>query len=79
MAAKSVISAKITDDRVEVDRENTDPGVPLSIRDRLFESFATTGKDGGCGLGLAKASESPNTTGAGRGYPRPSDDPRQLP
>jgi signal transduction histidine kinase len=47
------ISAKITDDRVEVDLEDTGPGIPLSIRDRLFEPFVTTGKDGGWGLGLA--------------------------
>jgi signal transduction histidine kinase len=47
------ISAKITDDRVEIDLEDTGPGIPLSIRDRLFEPFVTTGKDGGWGLGLA--------------------------
>ena len=47
------ISAKITDDRVEVDLEDTGPGIPLSIRDRLFEPFVTTGKHGGWGLGLA--------------------------
>jgi signal transduction histidine kinase len=47
------ISAKITDDRVQVDLEDTGSGIPLSIRDRLFEPFVTTGKDGGWGLGLA--------------------------
>jgi signal transduction histidine kinase len=47
------ISATITDDRVEVDLEDTGPGIPLSIRDRLFEPFVTTGKDDGWGLGLA--------------------------
>jgi signal transduction histidine kinase len=47
------ISAKITDDRVDVDLKDTGPGIPLSIRDRLFEPFVTTGKDGGWGLGLA--------------------------
>jgi signal transduction histidine kinase len=47
------ISAKINDDRVEVDLEDTGPGIPLSIRDRLFEPFVTTGKDAGWGLGLA--------------------------
>jgi signal transduction histidine kinase len=47
------ISANITDNRVQVDLEDTGPGIPLSIRDRLFEPFVTTGKDGGWGLGLA--------------------------
>jgi signal transduction histidine kinase len=47
------ISAKITDDCAEVDIEDTGPGIPLSIRDRLFEPFVTTGENGGWGLGLA--------------------------
>jgi signal transduction histidine kinase len=47
------ISAKITDDCVEVVMQDTGPGIPLSIRDRLFEPFVTTGKDSGWGLGLA--------------------------
>ena len=29
------------------------PGIPVSIRDRLFESFVTQGKEHGTGLGLA--------------------------
>ena len=29
------------------------PGIPEEIRDRLFESFATHGKEDGTGLGLA--------------------------
>lgn len=33
--------------------EDTGPGVPPEIADRLFESFVTAGKSGGSGLGLA--------------------------
>jgi GAF domain-containing protein len=32
---------------------DTGPGIPAEIRDRLFESFATHGKEDGTGLGLA--------------------------
>jgi signal transduction histidine kinase len=32
---------------------DTGPGIPEEIRDRLFESFATHGKEDGTGLGLA--------------------------
>jgi signal transduction histidine kinase len=39
------------DVRIEV--EDTGPGIPLCIRDRLFEPFRTAGKPNGLGLGLA--------------------------
>jgi signal transduction histidine kinase len=42
-------------DYVLVEIEDTGPGIPHDIRDRLFEPFVTAGKPGGLGLGLALA------------------------
>jgi signal transduction histidine kinase len=36
-----------------IDIEDTGPGIPRGIRDRLFEPFVTAGKEDGLGLGLA--------------------------
>jgi K+-sensing histidine kinase KdpD/putative methionine-R-sulfoxide reductase with GAF domain len=33
--------------------KDTGPGIPEEIKDRLFDSFVTSGKEGGTGLGLA--------------------------
>jgi signal transduction histidine kinase len=38
---------------VLIEMEDTGPGIPHKIRDRLFEPFVTAGKQDGLGLGLA--------------------------
>jgi signal transduction histidine kinase len=38
---------------VLIEMEDTGPGIPHGIRDRLFEPFVTLGKQNGLGLGLA--------------------------
>jgi signal transduction histidine kinase len=38
---------------VLIELEDTAPGIPRAIRDRLFEPFVTAGKQDGLGLGLA--------------------------
>jgi signal transduction histidine kinase len=40
---------------VLIEMEDTGPGIPHGIRDRLFEPFVTSGKQDGLGLGLALA------------------------
>jgi signal transduction histidine kinase len=45
--------ARKADNCLLIDVQDTGPGVPVEIRDRLFEPFVTAGKDHGLGLGLA--------------------------
>jgi signal transduction histidine kinase len=47
------IAATKANNRVLIAVEDTGPGVPRGIRERLFEPFVTAGKDHGLGLGLA--------------------------
>ncbi len=47
------IAASVMAKEVRVTVEDTGPGIPPMIRDRIFEPFATAGKPDGVGLGLA--------------------------
>jgi signal transduction histidine kinase len=47
------IAAARNRDYVLVAIEDTGPGIPHEIRDKIFEPFVTAGKENGLGLGLA--------------------------
>jgi signal transduction histidine kinase len=47
------IGARKADNCALIEVEDTGPGIPRAIRDRLFQPFVTSGKDHGLGLGLA--------------------------
>ncbi len=47
------VSVEQTQDEVVFSFADTGPGLPEAMRGRLFESFATHGKENGTGLGLA--------------------------
>jgi signal transduction histidine kinase len=47
------IAARKADNFVLIAVEDTGPGIPRRIRERLFEPFVTAGKEHGLGLGLA--------------------------
>jgi signal transduction histidine kinase len=49
---KISIGARKVDNCAMIAVEDTGPGIPVGIRDRLFEPFVTAGKDQGMGLGL---------------------------
>jgi signal transduction histidine kinase/putative methionine-R-sulfoxide reductase with GAF domain len=47
------ISAGMEADELVIRVSDTGPGIPDEVKDRLFQSFVTSGKQGGTGLGLA--------------------------
>jgi signal transduction histidine kinase len=49
------IFARRSGEHLRIDLHDSGPGIPLSIRDRLFQPFVTAGKPLGLGLGLALA------------------------
>jgi signal transduction histidine kinase len=50
---KIVFGVRQVSDQVELRVEDDGPGIPLEIKSRIFENFATHGKADGTGLGLA--------------------------
>src|SRR6266550_6596880 len=50
---KVFITARHVDDQVVLNVEDTGPGIPPELLDRVFEPFFTTKGDAGTGLGLA--------------------------
>ena len=51
------ISARKAGNCMLIAVEDTGPGIPVEIRDRLFEPFVTAGKSQGLGLGIALSRE----------------------
>jgi signal transduction histidine kinase len=51
------IRARAADNDVLIEVQDTGPGIPKRIQDRLFERFVTADKESGLGLGLAVCRE----------------------
>jgi signal transduction histidine kinase len=64
------IVARRSGDHALIDVQDSGPGIPSSIRDRLFQPFVTAGKPRGLGLGLALARQSILSHGGRCGWRR---------
>ena len=53
-ASRSVKSAKVSDGAVAVEIEDTGPGIPAALQERIFHPLVS-GREGGSGLGLTLA------------------------
>lgn len=51
------VTGAVDGDQVVIELADTGPGVPISIRDKLFQAFESSGRPNGTGLGLANARE----------------------
>ena len=49
--------ARLADRRIEIEIVDNGPGLPEGMRERLFEPFSSSQRDGGVGLGLAITQE----------------------
>jgi len=58
------IGARKAETSVLIELEDTGPGIPTCISDRLFEPLITSGKQDGLGLGLALARQTVSQTTA---------------
>src|ERR1700679_2555927 len=61
--ARINICAQNSVEGVLITVEDTGPGIPDHVRDRLFEPFVTCGKPDGLGLGLALARQTLRSRG----------------
>jgi two-component system, NtrC family, nitrogen regulation sensor histidine kinase NtrY len=58
------VRTRAVDGRLEVEVEDSGPGLPADVRDRIFEPFFST-KTGGSGLGLALVKKTAQDHGGG--------------
>ncbi len=47
------LSARSKKGEVEFEITDTGPGIPAEIKEKIFDTFVTSGKESGTGLGLA--------------------------